>query len=329
MGKFLDSAGLRFLWARCKAAFQPKGDYLTSIRTGTVTTGAAGSGASATATTVNGVTTLDLVIPKGDTGATGATGATGPQGLQGPKGDTGATGPQGPKGDTGATGAMGPQGPAGVNATTTAVATTTTDGLMSAEDKKALGSYEDRAAVLIEALRSNGDLDYGEDSVTLGEIYNGDTYLPVGINAATHESAGVMSATDKRLLDNGCGFHIRIKTNKLYGSELGESEYFSDLENIAINGVESTSPEYPKLRTQLENLFKPISYSHAPFSLLNKVIIELVDANDERFIFRYEGMDSDCWCIFLNNRLHSTTSKRNQGYYLYHDGADLLIGHIG
>lgn len=53
-------------------------------------------------------------------------GATGPQGSQGPKGDTGATGPQGPKGDP------------GVNATTTAVATTSANGLMSSTDKTKL-----------------------------------------------------------------------------------------------------------------------------------------------------------------------------------------------
>lgn len=85
--------------------------------------------------------------PKGDTGATGAqgpkgeTGATGLQGPQGPKGDTGDTGPQGVKGDTGATGPQGPKGDKGdpgTNATTTAVATTTTDGLMSKEDKQKL-----------------------------------------------------------------------------------------------------------------------------------------------------------------------------------------------
>lgn len=51
--------------------------------------------------------------------------------TQGPKGDTGATGPQGPKGDTGA---------AGQNATTTAVATTTTNGLMAAADKVKLNN---------------------------------------------------------------------------------------------------------------------------------------------------------------------------------------------
>ena len=70
--------------------------------------------------------------PKGDKGDTGDTGATGPQGL---KGDTGATGPKGPKGDKGDTG---PQGPKGDNATTTAVATTSANGLMSSSDKTKL-----------------------------------------------------------------------------------------------------------------------------------------------------------------------------------------------
>ena len=73
--------------------------------------------------------------PKGDPGARGATGATGPQGPKGDPGErgaTGATGPQGPKGDPG------PRGTAGVNATTTAVATQSANGLMSAADKKKL-----------------------------------------------------------------------------------------------------------------------------------------------------------------------------------------------
>ncbi|MSD84473.1 collagen-like protein (plasmid) [Lactobacillus curvatus] len=55
-------------------------------------------------------------------------GATGPAG---PKGDTGAVGPTGPVGPKGATG---PQGPAG----STAIATQTANGLMSAADKKKL-----------------------------------------------------------------------------------------------------------------------------------------------------------------------------------------------
>ena len=48
----------------------------------------------------------------------------GATGSQGPKGDTGS---QGPKGDTGP---QGPQGPAGQNATTTAIASTTANGLL-------------------------------------------------------------------------------------------------------------------------------------------------------------------------------------------------------
>jgi hypothetical protein len=42
------------------------------------------------------------------------------------------------KGEKGEPGPVGPQGPAGVNATTTAPATTTTAGLMSAADKAKL-----------------------------------------------------------------------------------------------------------------------------------------------------------------------------------------------
>lgn len=53
----------------------------------------------------------------------------GPAGATGPKGDTGATGP---KGDTGA------QGPAG--SSTTAIATTTANGLMSSTDKVKLNN---------------------------------------------------------------------------------------------------------------------------------------------------------------------------------------------
>lgn len=95
--------------------------------------------------------------PKGDAGATGSqgpkgdtgnVGAKGDAGIQGIKGDTGAQGSQGIKGDTGLTGTKGDtgnQGIAGTNATTTAVATNSTNGLMSAADKAKL----DSAVVLI------------------------------------------------------------------------------------------------------------------------------------------------------------------------------------
>jgi len=67
-----------------------------TLNIGTVTTGNAGTSASATITGTSPSQTLSLTIPKGDVGAAGA---------QGVKGDTG---PTGPKGDTGATGATGP-----------------------------------------------------------------------------------------------------------------------------------------------------------------------------------------------------------------------------
>ncbi|MDA9472297.1 collagen-like protein [Enterococcus sp. 5H] len=52
--------------------------------------------------------------------------------IKGEKGDMGPAGAQGEKGATG------PQGPSGANATTTAAATQTVNGLMSAADKKKL-----------------------------------------------------------------------------------------------------------------------------------------------------------------------------------------------
>lgn len=79
--------------------------------------------------------TYNDFTPEQLAGLKGPKGDTGPQGL---KGDKGATGARGPQGETGPQGPQGPAGPAGENATTTAVATTTTAGLMSAADKVAV-----------------------------------------------------------------------------------------------------------------------------------------------------------------------------------------------
>lgn len=65
-------------------------------------------------------------------GLSSTQGLKGDQGIQGPKGDPGVNGTSGAKGDKGDTGAP------GQNATTTATATQTTNGLMSAADKKKL-----------------------------------------------------------------------------------------------------------------------------------------------------------------------------------------------
>lgn len=86
------------------------GQVVPDIGIGTVTTGAAGSQASASISGTTGDVELNLTIPRGNTGAQGAPGAQGPQGE---KGATGARGPQGPAGEKGDTGAQGPMGPAG------------------------------------------------------------------------------------------------------------------------------------------------------------------------------------------------------------------------
>jgi hypothetical protein len=105
----------------------------TELSIGTVTTGTAGSTASATITGDAPAQTISFVIPRGDkgetgdqgpqgiqgaTGLTGPQGATGPTGPTGPKGDTGDTGPTGPTGPTGATGPQGPQGDTGLTGAT-------------------------------------------------------------------------------------------------------------------------------------------------------------------------------------------------------------------
>jgi hypothetical protein len=68
-----------------------------TLTVGTVTTGAAGSSASAAVTGTAPSQTLNLTIPRGDTGATGEVGATG---AQGPQGATGARGAPGKGNDT-------------------------------------------------------------------------------------------------------------------------------------------------------------------------------------------------------------------------------------
>lgn len=108
----------------------------TELTIGTVTSGTAGSLATATVTGQPPYQTISFVIPRGDkgetgeqgpqgiqgatglTGATGSTGATGPTGPTGPKGDKGDTGDTGPAGPTGATGPTGPEGAAGATGAT-------------------------------------------------------------------------------------------------------------------------------------------------------------------------------------------------------------------
>mgnify|MGYP001107282440 CR=1 FL=1 len=83
---------------------QPKGDYITGLKIGSVDTLAPGAQASASLTGAGSDKTLNLGLPKGD------------QGPQGEKGDKGDTGPQGATGATGAKGETGQRGDTGLPA---------------------------------------------------------------------------------------------------------------------------------------------------------------------------------------------------------------------
>lgn len=80
------------------AGKQPKGDYITGLRIGSVDTLAPGAQASASLTGAGSDKTLNLGLPKGDQG---------PQGEKGDKGDTGPQGATGAKGEAGQRGETG------------------------------------------------------------------------------------------------------------------------------------------------------------------------------------------------------------------------------
>lgn len=83
---------------------QPKGDYITGLKIGSVDTLAPGAQASASLTGAGSDKTLNLGLPKGDTGPQGKQGVQGPQGPAGATGATGATGAKGEAGQRGETG---------------------------------------------------------------------------------------------------------------------------------------------------------------------------------------------------------------------------------
>lgn len=80
------------------AGKQPKGDYITGLKIGSVDTLAPGAQASASLTGAGSDKTLNLGLPKGDQG---------PQGEKGDKGDTGPQGATGAKGEAGQRGETG------------------------------------------------------------------------------------------------------------------------------------------------------------------------------------------------------------------------------
>lgn len=170
------------------------------LTVGDVTTGAAGSSAAVTISGVAGSQLLNMVIPKGDTGATGPqgpqgiqglTGATGPQGIQGLTGATGATGPQGPQGPqgiqglTGATGATGPGVAAGgstgqalVKSSGTDYATTWSDvvtptGTQTLSNKTFSGnlSVGGNLSIATDASTSDAAIELGNNRSGIGNAY--------------------------------------------------------------------------------------------------------------------------------------------------------------
>ena len=107
-----------------------------SGKNATIAIGSTTTGSTSSVTNVGTETDaiFNFVLEKGEKGATGS------QGLKGEKGDTGSQGLKGEKGD---------KGDPGVNATTTAIATTTANGLMSKEDKMKLNGLENITLVVV------------------------------------------------------------------------------------------------------------------------------------------------------------------------------------
>ena len=101
------------------AATEEQGDRADSaiqaIRINSVITSEEGTDANVVASTDidTRVTSLDFVIPRGNTGPVGPTGSTGTMGPTGPTGRIGPTGPQGERGTDGSVGDIGPTGPIG------------------------------------------------------------------------------------------------------------------------------------------------------------------------------------------------------------------------
>lgn len=103
------------------------GSHIASVGTPTVSASTSGTTTTFTFDYLKGAT--GGTGPTGPTGPGGSTGGTGPTGPTGKTGNTGPTGPTGATGGTGGTGPTGPTGPKGDNATTTAVFSTSANGL--------------------------------------------------------------------------------------------------------------------------------------------------------------------------------------------------------
>lgn len=171
----------------------------------------------------------DMGEVKGDKGDQGIQGPRGPQGIQGPtgpKGDTGAkgdkgdTGPVGPQGPIGLTGAKGADGERGIDGkpgkdgvsvthswSGTTLSITSASGTSSADlkgpkgDRGATGPQGDPATNLVKSVQGKtGDVMLTKADITALGIPGQDTNTTYGI--VTQSSNGLMSASDKKRLDN-------------------------------------------------------------------------------------------------------------------------------
>ena len=177
-------------------------------------------------------------------------------GLKGDKGDTGATGPQGPKGDP------------GVNATTTAVATTSANGLMSSTDKTKLEGIATGATAVtsttvsgwgftknagtITGIKMNGTLKGTSGVVDLGTVLTSHQSLSdYAKQAYVNElktSIGIGQATNNGVTSNG-NTYIKfvnkdsvLSEHKIIGT--GATTVTSDASgNITINTPASSSSD--------------------------------------------------------------------------------------
>ena len=127
--------------------------------------------------------------PQGIQGPQGERGPQGVQGPQGPKGDTGEQGPVGPQGEQGEQGIQGIQGPKGDNATTTAVATTSANGLMSSSDKTKLNGIAAGATkVIVDSSLSSSSTNAIQNKVVNDAITQINNDLSEKLNATVAKS---------------------------------------------------------------------------------------------------------------------------------------------
>lgn len=160
---------------------------------------------------------------KGDKGATGATGPQGPQGE---------TGPQGPKGPQGETGPRGPQGEPGVNATTTAVATTSANGLMSSTDKTKLDGIASGATAVTSTTVSGWGFKKTDTDTknTAGSTNSTSKLFLIGAtsqaaNPQTYSNAKVYIGTDNCLYSN----NAKVLTSHQSLSDYAKQAYVNEL----------------------------------------------------------------------------------------------------